>query len=526
MTALDSLKANASLNGDPNMTIWFGHYPTPSIISPDSHGLQDMINGPYLSGHVHMNNLYAVHGSNEFLDIELADWRAKRKFRIAAVDHGIFSFDDLKLDEWPIVLITNPKASLFNMPTIEPLNRIKTSTHIRVLIFSRFPNSIKVKVRIGSEDWKDMRRANDAEPLFVAEWNPNEYSKGSHRINVMATDPDSPDGRVSNHEFSLDGTKGTDEIPALARWMMSHYFQTIWGLGFFIAVFISTVPLLMFRALDFYGKGRIIRIRTKRKCFCRIFLKMYLLCCVNRIFVPILAIPLYATFGPWLVGRVIEGHFGIAFVWGLFVEGSFLPGGITYVLGMVFLALIHGPITLCISHAVHNRYMDLVNAVGKKTEVTTEPTAENSKPPKSWFNIFMDGLTILILCIHFAFSLVYYDAYGIFSWIFGFLNTWSLFIYVYLWRAAGRLSLNDFPESCLPRGHIESNEEGTQRRVSAKNEAFGKLIVTPDDDGDDQSGNRPNWTLLMDSQTLLIYCQSNFLKLKTCWKLHWVSFWL
>lgn len=52
-------------------------------------------------------------------------------FRVAAIDHDIFSFVDVRLHKWPIILITNPKDAHYLMPAFEPIGRIKKSTHIR-----------------------------------------------------------------------------------------------------------------------------------------------------------------------------------------------------------------------------------------------------------------------------------------------------------------------------------------------------------------------------------------------------------
>ena len=44
--------------------------------------------------------------------LELADWKNYRGYRLLAVDHGFFSFTDLRFGEWPAILITFPKAVL------------------------------------------------------------------------------------------------------------------------------------------------------------------------------------------------------------------------------------------------------------------------------------------------------------------------------------------------------------------------------------------------------------------------------
>lgn len=98
------------------------------------------LSGPYLCGHFHtlngmVNEMYASHREGS-LELEVGDFKDNRLFRVAAIDHGIFSFVDVKLNDYPIILITNPKSSKFYMPGYEPLHRIEESTHIRVLVYS------------------------------------------------------------------------------------------------------------------------------------------------------------------------------------------------------------------------------------------------------------------------------------------------------------------------------------------------------------------------------------------------------
>lgn len=57
------------------------------------------------------------------------------RYRVLAVDHDLFSFADLKFEQWPVVLVTNPKDAQYMHPGAEPLGRIRRSTHIRFLLF-------------------------------------------------------------------------------------------------------------------------------------------------------------------------------------------------------------------------------------------------------------------------------------------------------------------------------------------------------------------------------------------------------
>jgi hypothetical protein len=129
--------------------------------------------------------MYSTHQEGS-LELEVGDWKDNRIYRVAAVDHGIFSFVDTKLDQWPVILITNPKPSMFSMPGYEPLHRIKHSTHIRVLIYSPHKLTL-VQLRIdNSTEWSNLTQVDDTN-LFVHEWQPSLYSSGLHSIEVRAS---------------------------------------------------------------------------------------------------------------------------------------------------------------------------------------------------------------------------------------------------------------------------------------------------------------------------------------------------
>lgn len=39
--------------------------------------------------------------------------------------------------------------------------------------------------------------------------------------------------------------------------------------------------------------------------------------------------------GPWFIGELIDGHSGVCFAFGVFIDGHFLEGSLTYVVGVV-----------------------------------------------------------------------------------------------------------------------------------------------------------------------------------------------
>lgn len=69
--------------------------------------------------------------SKKFFLLKFLDVYFFSRYRICAVDHGMFSFIDHYVRDWPLILVTNPKDALLTMPSIEPLYRIIKSTHIR-----------------------------------------------------------------------------------------------------------------------------------------------------------------------------------------------------------------------------------------------------------------------------------------------------------------------------------------------------------------------------------------------------------
>lgn len=119
--------ANDAKAAGVDYTIWFGHYPTSCIVNMnrDEPDIRQIIGGSdnglaYLCGHLHtlggmVPNMYALH-DDKFLELEVADWKSCRKYRVVAIDGGLLSFADVDHGKWPIVLVTNPKHALFHIP--------------------------------------------------------------------------------------------------------------------------------------------------------------------------------------------------------------------------------------------------------------------------------------------------------------------------------------------------------------------------------------------------------------------------
>ena len=59
-----------------------------------------------------------------------------------------------------------------------------------------------------------------------------------------------------------------------------------------------------------------------------------LLCSVDRMFYPLLALAIYHFVGPWCIGYLTDGKFGAIFLWGTVIGGSYLLPDAQFLLGV------------------------------------------------------------------------------------------------------------------------------------------------------------------------------------------------
>lgn len=49
-------------------------------------------------------------------------------------------------------------------------------------------------------------------------------------------------------------------------------------------------------------------------------------------------LPIVLFSGPWFVGHLVLDHIGVAFIWGQFVDGQYLPVGFTFIFAAIFVS--------------------------------------------------------------------------------------------------------------------------------------------------------------------------------------------
>uniref|UniRef100_A0A8C2DPE0 Transmembrane protein 62 n=1 Tax=Cyprinus carpio TaxID=7962 RepID=A0A8C2DPE0_CYPCA len=312
-TQMDMLATFREESLSSNKSIWFGHYTTSTVISPFP-GIRELMSTAvaYLCGHLHtlggfMPVLHSRHQGGT-LELELGDWMDNRRYRILAFDHDLLSFTDVTFEDWPAVLITNPKDAQYLHPGVEPLGRIRSSTHIRLLAFSESPITA-VHVSVDGVSLGKAFRAGG--PLYVLQWNPTLYTTGLHTIRVKVEDS-AGRSKVREQPFTLE-----EGLAPSFGFMQSF-------------ILLTDHYILAWTSLHLVSKS-------------------------NTFFYSLLLFNLCTALGPWFIGEVIDGHIGACFAFGVFVDGHFLEGSLTYVVGVIQVLFFNMPLTYYLCWSLHHR---------------------------------------------------------------------------------------------------------------------------------------------------------------------------
>ncbi|XP_036779581.2 transmembrane protein 62 isoform X7 [Manis pentadactyla] len=301
---MEELLLLAKESSQSNHSIWFGHFPTSTILSP-SPGIRSIMSSAtaYLCGHLHtLGGLMPVLHTRHFegtLELEVGDWKHNRRYRIFAFDHDLFSFADLAFDEWPVVLITNPKSLLYSSAKHEPLERLLHSTHIRILAFSLSSiTSVTVKI-----DGVHLGQAvHLSGPIFILKWNPRNYGNRTHDIEVTVQDSAGRTKTVYHIFFAQEDIYL--RFDPLASFILLTDHCTVARVLFVMIALIQLTILIIFRYQGYPEHE-----------------------------------------GPWFVGEITEGKFGCCFSFGILVDGHFLQGSLTFIVGILQLVFFNIPLT-------------------------------------------------------------------------------------------------------------------------------------------------------------------------------------
>lgn len=318
------------------------------------------------------------------------------------------------------------------------------STHIRILAFS--PAGIKsCTAQIGNGFKETCRQINDN--FFVVSWDPKRFEKGLHFITVtMADNAD----RVNQVEqpFRLDDQQ-TLKFDMMALFVLKTDATTIFKGLFYMALITCISPLIFIRIWHELVKGKTLTLKTyiswiiqiellffqpllhlagllsRRRASCRTSMSMlqqlWILSSVDRLFWPIILYCVYLAVGPWVICEIVDGRYGAVFVWGIYLDGAFLPGSLTYFYGFSQILLCQCPLNWIFSKRLTKTYYQAIGMPTKNHRGWCTPR----KITRVAF--------YFIIIIEIALSIFFGILYGSVAFILGVFRTWSVIMNIYLY---------------------------------------------------------------------------------------------
>ncbi|XP_078591298.1 transmembrane protein 62-like isoform X8 [Branchiostoma floridae x Branchiostoma japonicum] len=424
-SSLATLQSLADETVHSNMTIWMGHHPTATILSPNP-GIKHVIrNGiAYLCGHLHdLGGLFPVMYSMQeggTLELELSDWMNNRRYRLLAADHDMLSFVDVKLGEWPVVLVTNPKHAMFATPSHEPLGRIRHSTHIRLLAFS--PDPIE-KVLVWLDGVRFCEASHVEGPLFTCPWNPADYGTGLHTIAVDVSDRKGRTRR-QEHPFSVDGSR------ANISFVQTVILQTDWlVLMKLVFVLVFTAGVLSLPVLR-YCSPALPPGGYPRQFVQKWLSRLSLLTKVDQLYYPLFCFGVYIPIGPWFYGELIQGCHGALFMHGTYIAGAYVPGLWSHAYATLQIALFHVPLTVYLAMLLDNHLFHLSHKNDQASNNHAKPRYRLYRQLIGLLRLHGFGVFFLIWQLYSSYWVLV--AYGTMSFLICPLRTWSLLLAAWL----------------------------------------------------------------------------------------------
>eukprot|EP01080_Neovahlkampfia_damariscottae_P010150 gene10150-2570_t len=304
---MNSIEFELKKSNDFNQTILFGHYPQ-SVINSDLTSTGLSLNElsrkyrylAYLSGHLHtmysMGTELKAMLDNGHLELESPDFAHENNVRLFAFDNDIMSFIDIKVDDKPKILVTNPKDCRY-ISELEPLHRMKDN-QIRFLLFSQKEHT-NIEVYIDGELINaEVDRLKS--PVYQTSWDSSKYSSGLHDLKIVVKFDE--EEFVQNQKFSLDGTQPNLTFKSFIGRMV---LLTNWT--FTLRFFYFTFHLFLMISLIF----KLGEIKNMKR----------------NIYYFFLFSSIYLLIGPWMFIEIADNVFGAVFTIGLLRidDYSFIP---------------------------------------------------------------------------------------------------------------------------------------------------------------------------------------------------------
>ena len=159
----------------------------------------------------------------------------------------LHAFSDNVANMWPVIVVTNPKPSRLLAPDVEPVQKIRNSSEIRVLAFS--PHTI-VSVEVEIVGGGGLRRCTPhptVPDLYTVAWAPQEMASaagGGGRLTVRATDT-AGNSRSVDVEFSVEFGQLKDGYSLYARLILMGDVITVLQTVWVVSLIVSLLPIVL-----------------------------------------------------------------------------------------------------------------------------------------------------------------------------------------------------------------------------------------------------------------------------------------
>ncbi|MGV9198603.1 MAG: metallophosphoesterase [Promethearchaeia archaeon] len=331
---------------DVDQLVFFGHHPISLVYSERSDSgktFKDLMTESeaaiYISGHTHTEKTYWNHGS--FTELVCPAFKTGGRYRIMAIDNGLYSFSEVVSGEWPAVVITNPISNLFYNKETD-FSSMVNGDEIRALIFDPNPIS-EAYVEIDGERIGTM--TNQSDSLWTLSYDPEKYNSGNHDLRVVA--------KSDSGEFSQSLTFNMEDFSPVQTSGISKYLlavdllvllSVLLALCFISLYSFSVLPKLYYhsseerrRSLtekdiqDYEDKGFL------QRHFQRKWLKAAKL--PTSSWLALVLAPTYLFIGPIFIGTFVNTTWGGLWIYGFSILGKHVLDFYSLIWSLAFLIL-------------------------------------------------------------------------------------------------------------------------------------------------------------------------------------------
>ncbi|KAK8403708.1 hypothetical protein O3P69_000065 [Scylla paramamosain] len=310
------------------VVVFYGHYPSNTIVSPRDVKKLLSLGVAYLCGHLHtafgfLDPMWTRHSSG-LLEVELADWYRNHRFRILSVDNDRVNWVDVTHPSWPVVMVARVQRYTMGHGAFRYM--------LRLLVFSN-EEVLSVSVRVDDNLGHWIMCQHRSGPLYTASvdiqleaWDPQISEKDF--VKTLQVLVGNTSGSKSLLRMGMDGTGFERPQPSLlATSLLSVNFHDMFL--FMYVMGIGSCCLLLFCCCLL-----LVMVRKQVRCVQMLPKKVINIASSlshrQLVFTLLLVFLLYPSIGPWYIGPLAREEFGAVFMWGIFVESSTLPGQLTY----------------------------------------------------------------------------------------------------------------------------------------------------------------------------------------------------